>query len=143
MRRHQRLTPPARARARPAPRRSQEFKSDLELLETAAVKLVRLFGEDPAETEPHQILGTLNMFLRRVEKATDDVRRRREAEGKLGKTPRRRRNGPSAHSGLTPPERGDGRQFSSAVVKHRDSFDSVAMAIGSIAIEPLERPGKR
>jgi hypothetical protein len=82
------------------------------------------------------------MFLRRVEKATDDVRRRREAEGKLGKTPRRRRNAPTAHSGLTP-DRSDGRQFSLAAAKHRDSFGSVAMAIGSIAIEPLERSGKR
>lgn len=48
-------------------------------MQQKAAELVRLFGEDPAETEPQAILGTLGIFLRRLEKAADDVRRRREA----------------------------------------------------------------
>lgn len=66
------------------PRRcaAQEFKMDLDRLEQRTVALARLFGEDPSQTEPHSILATLSMFLRRLEKAADDVRRRRETAGR-------------------------------------------------------------
>lgn len=88
-----------RARALAAPR-PQEFKAELEELEEHAARLARLFGEDAAEVEPQTILSTLSMFLKRLEKAADDVRRRRPsaAERANGRTPgHTRRSGSMPH----------------------------------------------
>jgi len=80
----------------------EEFKMSLEELEELSRSLANLFGEDPVEMEPHNILATLNMFLKRVEKVADEVRRRAEANG--GKAPhslakRRPTNGQSRYNG--------------------------------------------
>jgi len=128
---------------------SQELKADLEQLERSAARLVRLFGEDPAETEPQSILGTLSVFLRKLEKAYDEVRRRREKEGHSGKTPSRRsvRGGSATphHEALpspTSPENGSASRRQ-AGGRSRESL-SLVSAIDSIAYErPTTQRGVR
>jgi len=127
----------------------EELKADLEQLERSAARLVRLFGEDPAETEPQSILGTLSVFLRKLEKAYDEVRRRREKEGHSGKTPSRRsvRGGSATphHEALpspTSPENGSASRRQ-AGGRSRESL-SLVSAIDSIAYErPTTQRGVR
>lgn len=102
---------PSRARALPtrrltclarlAHRWPQEFKADLEHLEQRAAALVRLFGEDPAETEPQAILATLSKFLGKLETTAHDVKRRREAATRAAKTLRREGAQGSTSDGLS------------------------------------------
>lgn len=81
----------------------QDFKANLDRLERHAEELATLFGEEKGDVEPQAILSTLNIFLKRLEKAHEEVRRRKD-KGAGTKAPKARHSPPHAMSGSAAPD---------------------------------------